>query len=105
MDLTWLRGLLLCRMPVGSTQVLLASLCPNVQLMKTALHCWKNTLIGRSLKQMQSFIHCAVGRALIVIPHPIDAASQVGVMTRWAEMILISGKRECSFAFATKEKR
>ena len=54
---------------------------------------------------MQSFIHCAVGRALIVIPHPIDAASQVGVMTRWAEMRLISGQRECSFAFATKEKR
>ena len=54
---------------------------------------------------MQSFIHCAVGRALIVFPNPIDAASQVGVMTRWAEMRLISGKRECSFAFATKEKR
>ena len=58
-----------------------------------------------SPKQMQSFIHCAVGRALIVFPNPIDAASQVGGMTRWAGMRLISGQRECSFAFATKEKR
>ena len=52
-----------------------------------------------------SFIHCAGGQALILFFNPLDAASQVGVMIRWAEMRIISGQREFSFAFATKEKR